>query len=155
MRGEGAREETFTTRGAPSCASSGWSIIDENPWDGFRFGALQPPLEGQLRGVMWKGHRYDVTIGPALTSVKRDGQTRFEADAGVVVRNYSLTPDGLSFSINTARAAQVETMEARSVGVSLTVDGDPALHLPVRNGVVTFTVPAGRHSISETWGDRL
>jgi hypothetical protein len=103
---------------------------------------------------MWKHHRYDVTIGPAMTSVSRDGQTRFKANAGVVVRNYRVTRDGLSFSINTVRATQVETMEASSVGVTLVVDGGAALHLPVQNRVVTFAVPAGSHSISETWGDR-
>ena len=129
-------------------------FIDENPWDGLRFGALQPPLEGQLLGVMWKQHRYDVTIGPALTSVRRDGQTRFEADAGVVVRDYSLAPNGLSFSLKAARVTRVRTMESGSVAVSLAVDGGPASHVPAQNGVVTFTVPAGSHSISETWSDR-
>ena len=130
-------------------------FIDENPWDGLRFGALQPPREGQLLGVMWKEHRYDVTIGPALTSVSRDGQPRFDADAGVVVRNYSVMPDGVSFSIKTARTTRIETMETKSGTVSLMVDGGPARHLPVQDGVVTFTVPAGSHSISETWGNRL
>jgi hypothetical protein len=96
-----------------------------------------------------------VTIGPALTSVRRDGQTRFDADAGVVVRNYSVTPASLSFSIKTTRTTRIETMETKSGTVSLVVDGGPARHLPVPNGVVTFTVPAGSHSISETWGDRL
>ena len=129
-------------------------FIDENPWDGLRFGALQPPLQGQLLGVMWKQHRYDVTIGPALTSVTRDGEPRFDADAGVVVRNYRLTPDGLSFSLKTARATRVRTMETKSVAVSLVVDGAPARQVPVQNGTVTFTVAAGSHSVAETWGDR-
>src|SRR3977135_3697060 len=104
---------------------------------------------------MAEQHRYDVTIGPALTSVRRDGQTRFDANAGVVVRNYSVTPDGLSFSIKTARTTRIGTMETKSGAVSLRVDGGPARRLPVRDGVVTFTVPAGSHSIAETWGARL
>lgn len=129
-------------------------FIDENPWDGLRFGALQPPLQGQLLGVTWKQHRYDVTIGPALTSVTRDGEIRFDADAGVVVRTYSLAPDGLSFSVKATRTTRVRTMETRSVAVSLALDGAPARQVPVQNGIVTFTVPAGSHSVSETWGDR-
>ena len=153
--GGSAGGDVHYTWGALLCLIGMQQFIDENPWDGLRFGALQPPREGQLLGVMWKEHRYDVTIGPALTSVRRDGQTRFDADAGVVVRNYSVTPDGLSFSMRTARATRIETMEANSGAVSLMVDGGPARHLPVRDGVVTFTVPAGSHSISETWGDRL
>jgi hypothetical protein len=153
--GGSAGGDVHYTWGALLCLIAMEQFIDENPWDGLRFGALQPPREGRLLGVMWKGHRYDVTIGPALTSVRRDGQTRFDADAGVVVRNYSVTPDGLSFSIKTARATRIETMETKSGTVSLVVDGGPAGQLAARNGVVTFTVPAGSHSISETWRDRL
>lgn len=153
--GGSAGGDVHYTWGALLCLIGMEQFIDENPWDGLRFGALQPPREGQLLGVMWKQHRYDVTIGPALTSVRRDGQTRFDANAGVVVRDYSLTPGGLSFSIKTARATQVETMETSSVAISLMVDGGPARHVSVQNGIVTFTVPAGSHSISETWGDRL
>ena len=152
--GGSAGGDVHYTWGALLCLIGMEQFIDENPWDGLRFGALQPPRAGQLLGVTWKQHRYAVTIGPELTLVKRDGQTRFEADAGVVVRNYSLAPDGLSFSLKTVRATRVETMETGSVAVSLTVDGGAARHLPVENGVVTFTVPAGSHTISETWGDR-
>jgi hypothetical protein len=152
--GGSAGGDVHYTWGALLCLIGMEQFIDENPWDGLRFGALQPAREGQLLGVTWKQHRYDVTIGPALTSVRRDGQTRFAADAGVVVRNYSLTPDGLSFSLKTARATRVQTMETGSVAVSLMVDGGEARHVPVKNGIVTFTVPAGSHTISETWGDR-
>jgi len=153
--GGSAGGDVHYTWGALLCLIGMQQFIDENPWDGLRFGALHPLREGQLLGVMWKEHRYDVTIGPALTSVRRDGQTRFDANAGVVVRNYSVMPDGLSFSIKTARTTRIETMETKSGSVSLMVDGGPARHLPVRDGVVTFTVPAGSHSISETWGNRL
>jgi hypothetical protein len=153
--GGSAGGDVHYTWGALLCLIGMEQFIDENPWDGLRFGALQPPREGQLLGVMWKQHRYDVTIGPALTSVRRDGQTRFDADAGVVVRNYSVTPAGLSFSIKTTRTTRIETMETKSGTVSLVVDDGPARHLPVRNGVVTLTVPAGSHSIAETWDDRL
>lgn len=139
------------TWGALLCLIAMEQFIDENPWDGLRFGALQPQSTGQLVGVAWKGHRYDVTIGPALTSVKRDGQTRFEANSGVVVRNYTVTSNSLSFSINAAGATEIKTVEAKSDAVSLMIDGGPARHVPVQNGVVAFTVPAGSHSISEAW----
>lgn len=151
--GGSAGGDVHYTWGALLCLIAMEQFIDENPWDGLRFGALQPPRQGQLLGVLWKGHRYDVTIGPALTSARRDGQTRFNANAGVVVRNYEIAPDVLSFSIKTARTTRIETMETKSSAVSLTVDGGSARQLPVRNGVVTFMVPPGSHSISETWID--
>src|SRR5262249_13773320 len=33
--------------------------IDENPWEGLRFGALNPPSDGTFHGVQWDGHSYD------------------------------------------------------------------------------------------------
>ena len=152
--GGSAGGDVHYTWGALLCLIAMEQFIDENPWDGLRFGALQPAHESQLLGVMWKQHRYDVTIGPELTSVRRDGQIRFAANAGVVVRNYSLAPDGLAFSIRATRATRVETMETKAVAVSLLIDGGPARRIPLRDGVVAFTVPAGSHRISETWGDR-
>ena len=153
--GGSAGGDVHYTWGALLCLMGIEQFIDKNPWDeGLRFGALQPPREGQLLGVTWNQHRYDVTIGPATTSVRRDGETRFQADAGVVVRGYVLKPDGLSFSIKTARAAQVETMEAKAGAVSLSIDGAPARQVSVQNGAVTFTIPAGSHTVAETWADR-
>jgi len=150
--GGSAGGDVHYTWGALLCLIGMEQFIDENPWDGLRFGALQPPFEGRLVGISWKQHGYEVTIGPNLTSVRRDGQMRFKATAGVVVRNYAVTPDGLSFSLKTARDTHVDTMEARVAEVFLVVDGGPVHHLPVQNGAVTFTVPAGSHTISETWG---
>ena len=54
--------------------------VDENPWDGLRFGALNPASDGEFRGVTWEGHTYAIAIGPEKTSLRRDGTVRFEAD---------------------------------------------------------------------------
>lgn len=153
--GGSAGGDVHYTWGALLCLIAMEQFIDENPWDGLRFGALQPPRTGQLVGVAWKGHRYDVTIGPALTSLKRDGQTRFEANSGVVVRNYSVTPHSVSFSIKTAGTTQIKTFEAKSGAVSVAINGGSARHVAVQNDAVTFALPAGSHSISETWDDGL
>jgi hypothetical protein len=67
-------------------------FIDVNPWDGLRFGALDPPSPGTLRGVSLNEHWYEVTIGPNETTLVRDGKTVFHADAGVVTRKYAVSP---------------------------------------------------------------
>ena len=154
MPGAEAREETLTIRGVRSCASFQWSSSSTRiPGMGFDSARCNPRAQATWLTSCGRGI-YDVTIGPTLTSVERDGTARFEANAGVVVRNYSVTPKGLSFSINTVRDTRISTMEARSGSVSLVRDGGAAHNVPVRNGAVVFTVPAGSHSISEAWGDR-
>lgn len=152
--GGSAGGDTHYTWGALLSLIPMEQFIDENPWDGLRFGALQPPGTARLVDVTWKGHRYDVAIGSLRTAVERDGAMRFEANSGVVVRNYSVASGSLSFSIMTARDTRVSTREASSDSVSLRIDHGAARQVPVRNGAVVFTVPTGSHSISETWSGR-
>src|SRR5262249_17882639 len=82
---------------------------DNNPWEGLRFGALQPPSSGTFHGVKWQGRSYDVTIGPDKTSLSRDGQVRFVADAGVVVRDYAVEPSRVSFRLNSVKPVHLTT----------------------------------------------
>lgn len=149
--GGSAGGDVHYTWGALLCLISMEQFIDESPWDGLRFGALAPSAEGQLRGVEWNGHRFDVEIGPQRTSVARDGQVRFEADAGLVVREYKISPRGLSFSVHTLREVQLATMETTAQVVSLSIDNGPPRQLASQHGSVKFTLPAGEHRVSELW----
>jgi hypothetical protein len=121
--------------------------IDENPWDGLRFAILSPPSAGEFRGAMWEGHTYDITVGPQRTALFRDGHSRFEADAGVVVRKYQAESSRLSFSLTSERATRVTTTEFASGDFDLKIDGKTAGTLSVREGRISFEVPAGEHSI--------
>jgi len=38
--------------------------LDVTPWDGFRFGQLQPKAEGSLRRMSILGRNYEVEISP-------------------------------------------------------------------------------------------
>jgi Trehalase len=151
--GGSAGGDTHYTWGALLCLIPMEQFIDENPWDGLRFGALQPSRKGQLVGVIWGEHQYDVTIGPNVTSVKRDGELRFEANAGVVVHDYRFDDHGLSFSVKTLRTTQIKTMEKKAGNISLKVDDHLKKHLDVRNGAISFTLYPGDHKVSEVWDE--
>jgi len=125
-------------------------FIDENPWDGLRFGMLSPDSEGDFRGAVWQKHTYDVTIGPNKTELTRDGAVRFHADAGVVVRNYIVSSAGLSMKVNSERDFHVTTSEFEQGLVSLTIDGKPATKIRVMDGTASFAIPAGQHAVEIT-----
>jgi len=125
--------------------------IDETPWDGLRFGALNPPNSGELSNYSWNHHRYKIAIGPDRTAVERDGEVRFEANAGVVVRNYKLDPNTLSFSIRTLRSTNITTRELPSGTLLLNIDDQHAKSVVTRHGNVVFRIPAGEHHIVENW----
>jgi hypothetical protein len=125
-------------------------FINQNPWNGLRFGALQPSEGSTLHNVDWDNHRYDIEVGPELTSVTRDGQLRFSADAGVVVRDYKPESNTFSFALKTLQPVSVTTREYASGTLSLKVDDLPVQTLTVQHGAVTFAVAAGSHRIVET-----
>ncbi|HEX4485428.1 MAG TPA: trehalase family glycosidase [Terriglobales bacterium] len=120
---------------------------DVNPWEGLRFGALNPAAGGEFRGVTWGGHSYDVTIGPDKTALSRDGKLRFEGNAGVVVRNYQTEPGHLSFRVKSERPVQLLTRELESGNFNLKIDGKFVGSIPVRDGDGKLNVPAGEHRV--------
>lgn len=117
--------------------------IDENPWDGLRFGALSPPEAGTLTGAVWEGHRYEITIGPSRTALTEDGKLRFDADSGVVVRHYR--PQ--AFSIKSAQPVNVTVTELNATRLELRIDGKSAGPVTGRHGRVDIAIPAGEHQV--------
>jgi hypothetical protein len=122
-------------------------FIAENPWDGLRFGALDPTQEGTLTHVVWGTHRYDISVGPNGTAMTRDGILRFQADAGVVVRSYEVSVAGVSFELHSTRGVSVTTSEFAGGKLTLRVDDRPARLLGRDGGSASFAVDAGVHSI--------
>jgi hypothetical protein len=137
--------------GALLCLIPMEQYLDETPWDGLRFGALNPHATGDLSNISWNHHRYDVTIGPDRTVVQRDGEVRFDANAGVVLRDYKSDSNGLSFTIKTPRPTNITTRELSSGSLSLTIDGQPSRTIAVQHGNVGFALTAGDHRIIENW----
>jgi len=138
------------TWGALLCLIPLEQFIDENPWDGLRFGALSPGAEGSFRGATWQGHNYDVTVGPNETELRRDGTVRFLADAGVVVRSYGVSSSSLSMTVSSERDFQATTAEFASGILNLRIDGQTTRKLTVTNGSASFSIPHGEHGVELT-----
>jgi hypothetical protein len=139
--------DTHYTWGALLCLVGLEQYIDQNPWEGLRFGALSPASSGEFRGSDWGGHTYDVTIGPDKTALRRDGSIRFQANAGVVVRHYQAGSSGVSFSVKSGKGVRITTAEFDSGELSPKIDNKPAGKLSVTRGAASFDVPAGEHTV--------
>ena len=146
-RGGSAGGDTHYTWGALLCLIAMEQYLNENPWGGFGFGALSPAKDGQLTNVRSNQHRYDIRVGPDITSLSRDGQDVFDADSGVVVRNYRSEPASLSFSVSASRSTSIEVKELEAGEVSIRIDHGAAIVQKTRGGSIGLTVPAGRHSV--------
>lgn len=135
------------TWGALLCLVSLEQYINSNPWDNLRFGALDPPERGEFRRVEYDGQVYSVSIGPDITQLVRDGVTRFQASSGVVVRDYTVKPTQVSFTIHAGKETQVTTEEFPAGSLVLKIDGKQEGRIAVQNGKASFSVPAGEHTV--------
>jgi hypothetical protein len=138
------------TWGALLCLIALEQFTDANPWDGLRFGALNPRSEGAFRGAAWLNHIYDVTVGPNQTAMVRDGKLCFHANAGVVVRDYAASPGHLSLRVKSDRDFHLTTHEFDSGPVQATIDGRSVGQIEVVKGAAEFTVPRGEHEVEVT-----
>ncbi len=145
--GTGNDSSTHYTWGALLCLIPLEQYIDVNPWEGLRFGALDPPSTGEFHRAVWRKNNYDVTVGPNRTALARDGQLRFEADAGVVVRNYETSESKLAFTMNSKRSVHVGSLEFESGDLNLKIDGKAAGVVHVQRGRASFDLPAGEHRV--------
>lgn len=144
----GNDSSTHYTWGALLCLIPLEQYIDVNPWEGLRFGALDPPAPGEFHRIVWQNHTYDVRVGPHDTLLARDGQKRFAADAGVVVRKYQTSPAQMTFVVNCSRPADVTTREFDGGELKLEVDGKPQPSIRPQQGSATFRIPAGEHTVA-------
>jgi hypothetical protein len=135
------------TWGALLCLAPLEQYIDMNPWEGLRFGALDPPAQGDFHRAIWENHSYDVTVGPHRTALARDGRQCFEADAGVVARNYQASAAQLTFSLKAGRAVAATTFEFDGGDLDLRIDGKPAGKVHAQQGRASFQLPAGEHDV--------
>jgi hypothetical protein len=150
--GGSAGGDIHYTWGTLLCLISLEQFIDENPWDGLRFGALNPASEGLFRGAIWQGHTYDVSIGSGKTEIARDGKVRFQADAGVVVRDYVVSSGRQEMKINSQRDFHVTTREFETGFLNLVIDGKAIESIRVVDGAVDFSIPSGPHAVELTLG---
>jgi putative isomerase len=136
------------TWGALLCLISLEQFIDVTPWDGLRFGALNPPSAGTLSNYEWNHHGYTIAIGPDRTSIERDGKPWIEANAGVVFRNVNWGTSTLSFKIDTVKAANVTIHGSAS---KLIIDNRAAKPVAASDESTTVTIPMGQHDFSGSW----
>jgi hypothetical protein len=139
--------DTHYTWGALLCLAGLNQYIDENPWEGLRFGALAPPSSGEFVAGKWGGHDYEVAIGPEKTAMTRDGQLRFEATSGVVVRRYQAESSRLSFTLRGEKGSRVTTTEFDAGDLNLRIDGKSAGRISVRDGRSVLDLPPGEHAV--------
>jgi mannosylglycerate hydrolase MGH1-like protein len=142
------------TWGALLCLLGVEQFMDANPWEGLRFGALNPDADGRLYRATWQNHTYDVFVGPSKTEVVRDGNLRLRADAGVVVRNYEESAGRIAMKVKSQRDFLLSIGDLDVGPVKAVMDGKTVRRITVKEGAVTFAVARGEHLVELTHGSK-
>lgn len=125
-------------------------FMDANPWDGLRFGALNPGAEGHLYRATWQNHIYSVSVGPGKTEVARDGRVRLQADAGLVVRSYEKSQSRVSLRVKSERDFHLAISEFDVGTIKVMIDGKSVSPVKVTEGTTRFAVSCGEHVVELT-----
>ena len=104
--GEGSSDPHYTW-GALMALIAVEELIDVNPWQGLRFGNLEPVEEGGIERYPASGALYDVKLSPAGLHVKRDGKALFATDAPVEIRHVAFDGGHVTGQIRAARAGKI------------------------------------------------
>ncbi len=125
-------------------------FIDETPWDGLRFGALDALEDGSFSHFAWNGHRYAIKIGPQGTSVSRDDRIILTSSTSAVIRHYEERSGEWSFSIKTSKTSMVTIYSSTELTHRVEVDGRPIKWVKNLNNKLSFKIPEGEHEVFAT-----
>jgi len=119
--GEGSSDPHYTW-GALLALMSVEELIDINPWQGLRFGNLEPVQAAGLERYPVAGALYDVRLSDQGLTVKRDGRPLFATTAPAEIRQVQFPGHRVRCEVRAGRAGQlrVGTGAPRTFGAGVT-----------------------------------
>ena len=119
--------------------------IDITPWDGFRFGMIDPERRGRLSRISIQGRHYDLEISRKKLALLEEGKTILEANGGAVFRQFIYSEDEISFNFKSLEPRKVNIRFLAKGRYQLLVDG---LDKGTFDGKqIKLKIPAGEHSV--------
>jgi len=119
--------------------------LDFTPWEGFRFGIVNPNKKGRLSRLFIQGRHYDVQVSPSKLLLKEEGKVIFRANGGAVVRQFLYSEQEISFEIKSLEEREIKIYFLTKGRYQLSIDD--ALQRVFEGKKVKFKVPHGNHNV--------
>lgn len=137
--------DRFAVRGPLFALTALEEYLDFAPWDGFRFGILDPAKKGRLIRVSIQGRRYDVSVSKSETLLQEEGRDILEADGGAVFRHFLYSEGEVSFEIKSLEPREITIELLKKGKYQLSIDG---VEKEIFKGrTAEFEIPEGEHSV--------
>jgi hypothetical protein len=119
--------------------------LDFTPWEGFRFGMINPEEKGKLSRMSILGRHYEVDVSRALLRLKEEDREILRTNGSAVFRRFLYSENEISFEIH--------AIERRDIRVQFLVEGkyqvlvdDEVVSLP-KGRSCRIRVPEGYHFV--------
>lgn len=119
--------------------------MDFTPWEGFRFGMIQPEKRGRLSRLFIQGRHYDVEVSSKRVKLREEGKVILEANKAAVFRRFLYSESEVAFDITTLKETEVKINFLTKGRFQIEVDNQPA---EIFEGKSTkFNIPEGEHNV--------
>ncbi len=119
--------------------------MDFTPWDGFRFGMIQPEKSGKLSRLYIQGRHYDVEVAPNKVKLKEEGRMILEVNKAAVFRRFLYSEGEVAFSIKTLKRAEIKVNLLAKGRYQIEIDNQPAEIFEGKSK--KFKIPEGEHDV--------
>lgn len=119
--------------------------LDFTPWEGFRFGMINPEKKGRLSRLFLQGRHYDVEVSRGSIKLKEEGREIVKTNGDAVFRRFLYSEKEVSFDI--------KSLEPRKIKIRFLVNGKYQLLIDGKvkeifdGDAKKIRVPEGEHSV--------
>jgi glycogen debranching enzyme len=120
-------------------------FLDFTPWEGFRFGAINPEKKGKLSRIAIQGRHYDVEISRGGVKLWEEGKEIINVNGSAVFRHFLYSKNAVSF--------EIKCLGPREVKIRFLAKGEYELILDNRvrrlfkGNSTKMEIPEGEHTI--------
>jgi len=119
--------------------------LDFTPWEGFRFGILDPEEKGKLRRLAIQGRHYQVEVSSSETKLIEEDKEIVRASGGAVFRHFLYSENEVSFEFKSLRPRDLRIRFLKKGKYQMLVDNQ--LKMVFRGDTLRFQLPDGEHSV--------
>lgn len=119
--------------------------LDFTPWEGFRFGMLEPEGKGKLSRLAIQGRHYQVEVSPSRIKLIEEEKEIIRTNGGVIFRHFLYSENEVSFEFKALKMREIRINFLKKGKYQLLIDNQVKKVFKARS--FKFELPEGEHTV--------
>ena len=119
--------------------------MDFTPWEGFRFGMIDPPKSGKLSRMAVQGRHYDVYVSRSKILLEEEGKEILRINGCAVFRRFLYNESEVSFEVKCPDAREIRLSLLKKGKYQILIDNKEIKSFQGKTAL--FKLPAGNHAV--------